>query len=134
MAITDDEANLFDEIRGAVIDLPVGKILPGWVAKDAVIAMLDRIETEHAGQVRSFPFVAWEAAEAALPEGWLLEVGLWSAETNRPVGMPPYEATAEPYIYDPHEPGCIGRGETIAAAVEQLTAALVTRATEQGAR
>ena len=41
-------SGLFDELRGAVIDLPVGTILPGWVAKDAVIAMLDRIEAERA--------------------------------------------------------------------------------------
>lgn len=38
---------LFDELRGAVIDLPVGTILPGWVQKSAVIEMLDRIEAEH---------------------------------------------------------------------------------------
>ena len=39
-------SDLFDKLRGAVIDLPVGTILPGWVSKAAVIEMLDRIEAE----------------------------------------------------------------------------------------
>jgi hypothetical protein len=38
---------LFDELRGAVVDLPTGTILPGWVEKATVIRMLDRIEAEH---------------------------------------------------------------------------------------
>lgn len=69
---------------------------------------------------------AWAEAEAALPEGWTLEVGLWSAEPNRRATMLPYEATAAPYVHDPWESGCIGRGDTASAAVRELTAALVS--------
>lgn len=39
--------SIFDELRGMVIDLPVGKILPGWVEKSAVIRAIDRLEQEH---------------------------------------------------------------------------------------
>ena len=38
---------LFDELRGMVVDLPVGTILPGWVQKSAVIEGIDRVESEH---------------------------------------------------------------------------------------
>lgn len=67
---------------------------------------------------------AWKAAEAALPEGWTLEVGLWRAEPNRPIGMLDYEATASPYVHDPLESGVIGRGDSPAAAVLQVADAL----------
>ncbi len=40
--------SVFDELRGMVIDLPVGTILPGWVSKSAVISAIDSLEEERA--------------------------------------------------------------------------------------
>lgn len=37
---------LFDELRGAVLDAPQGRMLPGWVSKAVVIEIIDDIEAE----------------------------------------------------------------------------------------
>jgi hypothetical protein len=69
---------------------------------------------------------AWAAVEAALPEGWMFEVGNWQAEPNRPEGLALYEATAEPYEHHRREAEGmrIGRGDTPAEALMTLAAAL----------
>lgn len=54
--------SVFDELRGMVIDLPVGKILPGWVTKDAVIRAIDRLEAECLPARPGFP-LGWTALE-----------------------------------------------------------------------
>jgi hypothetical protein len=70
--------------------------------------------------------VAWEAAETVLPEGWTLELGDWRAEPNRPEGIAPFEAVAQPYVrqHDGNDRMVIGRGTSAVAALDDLTSAL----------
>ena len=66
---------------------------------------------------------AWAEAERYLPDGWVLQLGLWKGG-----GTLEYEATASPYAHDPNEVVCIGQGDTPDKAVLQLAAELVVRA------
>jgi len=67
---------------------------------------------------------AWAAAEAALPEGWVLQIGNWQAEPNRDPRLAKYESTAEPYRSEGGD-SIIGRGDTPAAALRALAVALL---------
>lgn len=71
--------------------------------------------------------VAWAEAEARLPKGWTLEVGDWRAEPNRPEGVAPFEAIAEPYVKrrDGSDPMVIGRShDSPADALHELAMGL----------
>lgn len=69
---------------------------------------------------------AWRRAEAALPEDWTLEIGLWRAEPNRPAGMLDYEAEAKAYNWHRADAGehRIARGATATEALTALADAL----------
>jgi hypothetical protein len=61
---------------------------------------------------------AWAEAEAALPEGWAINL-LWGTVTAERWG-----ANAGPWPADPRERGAFGGGDTPAAALHALAAAL----------
>jgi hypothetical protein len=69
---------------------------------------------------------AWAEATALLPEGWTLQLGDWHAEPDRPDGMPPFEAIAEPYSFreQQRQGSVVARGDTPVAALQRMTASL----------
>lgn len=85
--------------------------------------MLTALEQQREDQALG---AAWRRCEAALPEGWILQLGDWSAEPHRTV--PLFEAYAESYAgpsrSDYRESGA---GPTPTAALEALAEALESR-------
>jgi hypothetical protein len=72
--------------------------------------------------------MAWTEAEAALPEGWLLSLGVWPPKLAAfPDGEGLYEAHATAYDDDHNGPVVTAQGPTGTAALRALATALAAQ-------